>query len=345
MKVLTRGKWLSVLISIIFAMVLLAGCGNNNAADEIGDISIGGDESSTGAMDAKTHYKTFEMNDGWPAEGLPEGFPKYPGGDQYYEVDEYFVSVLILETDSNTFNDYMDSMKSFGFEFEPAPDEDGSYDARMGSWSLSLGFYEEWDAVIILVSDWGPDFVSGEWPAELPEYPDGSTFVNNMDTGSIWISVDNTSKASMEQYFDILINAGWEHSPASENRSWDTFEKGKLYLDITLKDDGTSLTLTLMEKTIFSDLPAEWPTEHLPAGFPEYPEGDVTSASLGDNGKVFVSISGSNQATMDAYKATLENAGWSFDEKTNTGYWYGKKDGTTVSLSVSDGGMASIFVS
>ena len=344
MKVLKGSKWLAVLVSIMFAMVLLAGCGKDNAADDVGDILIAVDENPIVATDAQTHFKAYDMDDGWPDADLPPDFPKYPGGDQQYNADEYIVSVLILETDSNTFNGYLDSMKSFGFEFEPDIDEDGMYNAKMGSWVLSLGFYEEWDAVMIFVSDYGPGFVSAEWPAELPNYPEGEIFVDNMNSGSVWISVKNTSKASLEKYYDMLISAGWERDIASDNRSWDTFEKGKLYLDVTLKEDGTTLSITLMEKTEFSELPAEWPAAQLPAGFPEYPEGNVTYASLGDDGTVFVSVSGTSQNTLDAYKATLENAGWSFDEKTSGGFWYGKKDGKTTSLSVSDGGEAGIMV-
>ena len=346
MKVLWRSKWLPVVISIVFAMVLFAGCGNNNndSGGGLGNISVGGDGRAP-ASGSEAQYKTADMNDGWPSAELPPGFPKYSGGDQYYEVDEYGVFIYVLETDKKTFNDYMDLLTSFGFDFDAGPDADGWNNAMMGSWSLAVFFDEEWSVTGILVSDWGSDFVSAEWPAILPEYPDGKIFVSEFETSnSIWISVENTSQASLEKYYDMLINAGWERSIISDSLSWETFEKDKWNVDISIHDGGTSLSISLMELTVFNDLPAEWPAAHLPSGFPVYPEGDVEYASLGDDGTVFVSIKGTSQNTMDAYKVTLENAGWRFDEKTGTGYWYGYKDDKVVSLSVSSGGTESIMV-
>ena len=349
MKIIKKKKWLPVLVSIVFAIVFLAGCGNNNNdVSDIGNISVGeegGEESSASNSDAQSHFKTSDMEGGWPASDLPPGFPKYPGGDQYYEVVEDTVSIVILETDNSTFNDYMDTITSFGFKFEAEANEDGSYIAMMGSWYLAIGYYEEWDATMIIVADWGLGYDPGEWPAAIPAYPDGEFFVDELSGGSIWVLIQNTSRASMEKYIDTLTKAGWERSNTLDDMDWYSFEKDKLTVDLSFHDDDNSLSITIMEKTIFEDLPKEWPATHLPAGFPEYPEGNVSHASLGDDGSVYITIGGTSEKTMDAYKVTLENAGWSFDEKTKAGTWYGKKDGKTVSLMVSSGGTASILVS
>jgi len=230
-------------------MVLLAGCGNNNTGGDPGNISAGGDESSTDTPDAQAHFKTADMNDGWPAADLPQGFPKYPGGDQYYLIEDGIVSIIVLETDNNTFNDYMDSLKSFGFDFEPGADEKGTYHAIMTPWGSSLSFYEEWNAAMINVFDFGSDLVleSGEWPVELPMYPEGNIFVDASSSNVIKITVENTSKASLEKYYEILKNAGWERSIASDYKDFDTFDKGILNVDFNLHDDGTTLTIWLME--------------------------------------------------------------------------------------------------
>jgi len=339
MKVLRRNKWLPVLISIIFTMVLFAGCGNNNKdeGDGPGNISIGGDSTESRetepATSAQDHYETYDMNSGWPSELLPPGFPEYPGGDQYYDGDEIAVLLYILETDNNTFNDYMAALKSFGFEFDAGVDESGFYNAKMGLTKLSISFNEEWGTTGMILFNTRPEKTSAEWPSALPDYPDGDKYVSVNSKGDLYtISISNTSKASMEKYIDTLKKSGWAQKEILGVERTGEFGKTGYDVSLRLNEDGTTLTIFLFVLTEYESLPAVWPTAHLPSGFPEYPDGTIVEAILGGDGSVAITVSETDMETVDAYQAALENAGWIFSEKDEDWNRNGKKDGMWVSL-------------
>lgn len=65
-----------------------------------------------------------------------------------------------------------------------------------------------------------------------------------------------------------------------------------------------------------ADAPAaelEWPADLFPSDFPKYPDGKVTLVDKSEEAGTVVFIDGSNQKSFDAYKATLEGAGWTFE--------------------------------
>ena len=326
-------KWLVIILALVFAMTMFAGCGgkttDTDKGEDVGSITIGGDGKIPAA------FREKDLNEGWPSADLPPGFPKYPNGDLYYEADDLGVFLCVLETDRETYDGYLESLEAAGFIFDP--EEDGTYCAVQKTWQLSITFYDDEGAVCLMVIDMGfdleDDFVSDEWPAEVPDYTDGNVdFVSGSGNDTIMITISNTSKAALEKYFDVLAKDGWE-STDSNDIYYNFFDKGNKSLAILLDDDGTTLSITLLEVSPSTTLPSVWPTAELPSGFPEYPGGNVTFASKTGDDIIYVIVSGTDEKTLDAYKVTLEKAGWSFEEKTSAGFWNGKKDGKSISLS------------
>jgi len=182
--------------------------------------------------------------------------------------------------------------------------------------------------------DTGETEVAG-WPKELPAYPDGEIdYLSERDKGSYTITIINTSKASMAKYTDTLTQAGWEIDFETEDGKLINVLKGDRSVNLMLRSDGTTLTITLGDKIESEQLPNEWPAALLPSGFPEYPEGTIVYVALTNTGSVSIDISGSSEKAMDAYKGTLEKAGWEFDT-TDSVSLVGKKDGLILLLTFS----------
>ena len=58
-----------------------------------------------------------------------------------------------------------------------------------------------------------------------------------------------------------------------------------------------------------------WPADAFPPGFPEYTDGTVEEAHYDEVAGNAVAITGSNKNAIEAYRKTLEGAGWNFDEE------------------------------
>jgi len=253
-----RNKWLPVIVSIVFAMLVLAGCGNNDTGGGLGEINVG--ESSEEASGTSTGGPSGEMlrspdevvesnmNEGWPAGAvLPSWFPAYPSGDIYFKVSEDgHIFIYVLETDKNTFNAYMNTLGSVGFSFKP-PNEYEISSAVLDGWYIGISFIAEHDMARMMIDEWDFDYGSADWPEDFPEYPDGDDiFVSNPDTGSTWITIHNTSKSAMENFFVTLEQAGWEFIATSGDGRFSTFEKGNVTAGLLLGDDGSTLTISLI---------------------------------------------------------------------------------------------------
>jgi len=183
--------------------------------------------------------------------------------------------------------------------------------------------------------DAGSFINTADWPESLPAYTDGDVkSVQLTSSGAYQISIGNTSKAAFEKYCDTLAKGGWKSAGDTSGGSSALFEKEKLSALMILDGDGASLSIRLSELAAseYETLPSAWPAALLPSGLPEYTDGEISNVVKSDKGTVGITISGSSGSALDAYKATVEKAGWEFSEKTSTGFWYGKKDGRDLIL-------------
>jgi len=182
------------------------------------------------------------------------------------------------------------------------------------------------------------------WPAELPPYPDGEiTRLEQKEYDGYGITIINTSIETMEEYAATMISAGWE---CTRNNNGELgvamiLSKDIQNISLLLLKDGTTLSLNLYRTLEKEDLPNVWPVDYLPQGFPEYPDGDITSVKVDESGSIFISIEESSQKTFDKYVTTLEDAGWEFeglgDETLMV--WFIEKDGEngTIAFYAPDG--------
>jgi len=186
------------------------------------------------------------------------------------------------------------------------------------------------------------------WPIELPLYPDGE--IERIVPGEndyYGIDIINTSKATMEEYAGMMINAGWECTKSDDDLMIKNFEKGDRSVMLLMYDDEESLTISLRDTPAERPLPNVWPADRLPQGFPEYPDGNIVTVYIFENGNLYITIEETSQETFDKYLTTLKDAGLSVEnagtdtieyegEEYPTVFWKIEKDG--------DSGLLYFFV-
>lgn len=343
-------KILLIALAVILILALCAGCGSkaDNSATEqsgLGDITVPAPGNAAGSGGENNTAADFDAMEGWPTSDLPPGFPEYPDGEVMYNLGDGSVYITIFDTNANTFAGYLKALVEFGLEDELVADEDGTYTGIIGDLVISLYFDEEYEYVNLIVSKLEDMPVGAEWPNEIPEYTDGEIdFISQHDSGSVTISVSETSLASVKAYADILVKAGWELDFEMEDGKYMSFIKGKRGVSLSLLPDGTSLSIVLDEKFESEKLPNEWPTALLPSGFPVYPEGEITDVRKSNKGTISITVAGSSEKAMVDYQGKLSQAGWEFEDKPASGLWRGVKGSNSMYLSFSSSGKVNIDV-
>ena len=325
-------KILMIALAVALVLALCVGCANQGgtAEPEPAPAEIKTVDNTKSVEEA---YKVGDMGQGWPASDLPDGFPKYPGGDAYYEIYDDGTFIYVLGTDRNAYDNFLKALEDFGFAVGQ-PDEDGYQQAIMGSWMVSLGFYDADGVALILFSDWGYDIIGPDWPEMLPEYPDGEvTFIDLDKRGNYAMVISDSSQETMEKYSYTLIDAGWELENKNEDGTIIDLIKGDMSVSLGLNSNETTVVINLREIVPYEELEKVWPASDLPSGFPEYPGGDIHYVTLDTYGEVFIIIKNTDQKTIDAFKASVENSGWEFGAKTDSGYWYGKNGEQRIQIS------------
>jgi len=159
----------------------------------------------------------------------------------------------------------------------------------------------------------------GGWPAYFPLYTDGTIYqIIPKEYDCYTITINKTSKAAVEEYAVTLTNAGWECIVIDDVDEADAaivieFSKDDQRGSLILAEDEYLLVINLRRVLESEELPNVWPADHLPQGFPVYPDGEITGVSLNESGMIFIIIEGSGKGTFDKYAATLKDAGWEFE--------------------------------
>ena len=153
-------------------------------------------------------------------------------------------------------------------------------------------------------------------PVEVPPYPFGEIEeIEQEENDGYTITIINTSLAEMEEYAAIMIDEGWK-SDGIEDVGFSltiVFYKGDKAVRLVLLEK--EATLFIQVRTVFEEqvLPNVWPAGYLPQGFPEYPDGHITSAEIHLGGGLSFDIEGTSKETYDKYIATLMDAGWKIE--------------------------------
>jgi len=184
------------------------------------------------------------------------------------------------------------------------------------------------------------------WPSGIPPYPDGIiTRLESEELDKYNITIENTSKAKVEEYADTLSNAGWECTRDSDEDSRRSFmfNKENFNVSLLLVEDGMTLLINYYRILDKEELPKVWPVDYLPKGFPEYPDGDITRVRVDESGSIYINIEESSIESFDKYAATFRDDGWEFEsvgeDNEKMVYWYIAKGDTraTLFLFVPDG--------
>ena len=183
------------------------------------------------------------------------------------------------------------------------------------------------------------------WPPNLPPYPDGEIVKLELDDeGRYYITIINTSIAMVEKYGETMINAGWESIGTDDHFSslamW--FNKGDREASVILADDAETLTIRVYRSSEKEDLPNVWPAGHLPQGFPEYPEGEITRVYIADDRMLFITVEGTSRGAYEKYITTLEDAGWSVENDGEMTFEDGGVEYTFVSWSIKKDGVSGV---
>jgi biotin operon repressor/predicted small lipoprotein YifL len=212
-------KVLLAALALTLFLALMTGCGGKSGSIDI-DTSPPDNEPDV-VVDAgksmnEPNAENLKGSEGWPASDLPQDFPVYPNGVVDYfdgEIDDLGVFIMVTGTDKATYEAYMKTLKSAGWEI----DEDD--DPALGTMLVYKTFwltvdFEQPDIASILLSDMGDLSGYYEWPEiqafDLPEYPDGKiSYCSLKDDGGVSISIKNTSKAAVEKYIQTLEKSGW----------------------------------------------------------------------------------------------------------------------------------------
>jgi hypothetical protein len=161
-------------------------------------------------------------------------------------VDDLGVVVYIEHSDRAYFNSYKAALEADGWIFDDYDDEFAS----KGSFIILLEYHDGF--VSITAVDFGYDLgidtaSNTDWPTDfdIPVYTDGEIFkVTTAQSGSIYITIHNTSKTAYESYIDMLIGLGWESRNFDDRYASPTILFGDgIHVMLTLQDDGTTLDM------------------------------------------------------------------------------------------------------
>ena len=104
----------------------------------------------------------------------------------------------------------------------------------------------------ILFNDIGVDFGKhdGVWPSDLPfympVYTDGKvSSAYTSASGTVNVTIVNTSKAAFENYIEILVQDGWDLSDR-EPLIASLFKGDNYHVGLFLGDDETTLDINIM---------------------------------------------------------------------------------------------------
>lgn len=184
----------------------------------------------------------------------------------------------------------------------------------------------------------GLEWPAASLPAGFPKYPDGDLYNVESDKFGVFVAIVNTSKASYDSYIGKLEAAGYVFEKTDAES--DDASNGEFYVTLNFVTEGGESMASIY---VFEDVrmgPQTWPTDKLPAGFPVYPNGEISFVDVNDDGSVNIFIENSDEKTVEAYKATLKAAGWEYDELGYNAY----KDDLVASVNWLEGGLVSIDV-
>jgi len=253
-------KMLAIALSIAFALVLFAGCGDKSASPDIGDIESAAEDLTNVSIgneapdqDSPEQLQEYE----WPTDAFPPGFPAYPDGSvvwiEYKE--EGGCEVTIVGTNTNTIEAYRATLEGAGWKPDEILEEGGSFAHVFfkDTYMLILAFGKNGDAIEIHIDDIGFDYSAidlkdlTEWPEELPEYPDGEIDYERSSVldGSPCVIIIKSSKESFIKYVDILKGAGWEVNESALDKDMFKAKKGGRDIIADLDEDGTTVSLLL----------------------------------------------------------------------------------------------------
>ena len=167
------------------------------------------------------------------------------------------------------------------------------------------------------------DWPAAEFPAGFPAYPEGEVVMAERDEDGFYVYIAGTGRRGYDSYIAALGAAGWDFTD-TEADDWDVAFKDDLLLILVCDSDGVGMLIDVLNyDDIYPDY--GWPSSILPDGFPAYPGGRVWFIREWDDGdNVMISINDTDRRTFDAYIATLESMGWSFDENGDAykGYFW-----------------------
>lgn len=212
-------KAVGVLLAIVVAGAVLAGCGGGKPAADPGG---GGEVKSPAAVPADpTSEEAIEQlmaelgKDKWPTELLPDGMPEYTAGKvtSWGQFDNE-VSVRIGESDEEGLSDYLDALEAAGWSVERSDYPE----AYMGLHYAQI----EWQGKTLQITVYSQK--KGTWPADqLP--PDIYPPKDCMLVGDPYVAEEEKDKMyyfsfvcegpdadAVDAYFAGLENEGW-HGP------------------------------------------------------------------------------------------------------------------------------------
>jgi len=225
--------------------------------EDIDDTDDADDTDDMDTDEAAIEVDVSGFNKGWPSEGIPSGFPKYPNGDPYYDnIMAGMILIVIINTDQKTFDSYLDSLKDFGFAFSPVTSA-GVHEGEVDGWGIGAMYREDEKSVRITVysigtgngneGNSGGDSGStpNDWPEEIPVYPEGKISVGGSGSDYINITIKDTSQATMDAYADLLVEAGWELVLTDKSANVRGYEKGDRMLSLGMMMNNTTVTITI----------------------------------------------------------------------------------------------------
>jgi hypothetical protein len=177
------------------------------------------------------------------------------------------------------------------------------------------------------------DWPSSDLPAGFPKYPDGDITQADNDELGVYIAIMNTSQESYAAFKKALEAAGYVFDP--EITDTEEASNGEFYVILYFNEGFVSI---LVAEGFGAGGNLEWPTGKLPAGFPKYPNGNVSSVDVRDSGDISVWIENTDEKALEEYKAAVEAAGW----EPNGPAWF--KDGYMLNLFWLEDGVVSIDV-
>ena len=167
---------------------------------------------------------------------------------------------------------------------------------------------------------------SAQLPAGFPVYPNATVIISEQEEDGYYVQVTGTDMATFKEYVSTVKSTGWvleEDWTEDIAIGW----QGSTYVIIVIDQTDVGIFVGQLEFEIF-----DWPTDKLPAGFPQFPGGDVTAVDE-ETDYVFVTISNAGRGAYNAYIETLKAAGWNFDqfEESNAEQYMGYEDAVSAS--------------